>query len=157
MRWIRNELRGVFGVRSKHVIYDIGTEFLYQTCFGHNSTQKASPEELQVGIFTKLSEYSEFAIKTRFPKIGFFAQKAPTGIFNDLFLIYITANTLSFHSIWFHLILFILWLVYIIIICLFHFIVFTPVHNRERFTLVHNRERFTPIHNWAKTDGGTPL
>ena len=24
---------------SKHVIYDIGTEILYQTCFGHNSTQ----------------------------------------------------------------------------------------------------------------------
>ena len=70
-------------------IYDIGTEILYQTCFGHNSTQKASPEELQVGIFTKLSEYSEFAIKTRFPKIGFFAQKAPARIFNDSFLIYI--------------------------------------------------------------------
>ena len=80
-------------------IYDIGTEILYQTCFGHNSTQKASPEELQVGIFTKLSEYSEFAIKTRFPKIGVFAQKAPAGIFNDLLLIYITANTFSFHSI----------------------------------------------------------
>ena len=69
----------------------------------HNSTQKASPEELQVGIFTKLSEYSEFAIKTRFPKIGIFAQKAPAGIFNDLFLIYITANT--FHFILFDFIL----------------------------------------------------
>ena len=50
-----------------------------QTCFGHNSTQKASPEELQVGIFTKLSEYCEFAIKRRFSKIGFFAQKATSG------------------------------------------------------------------------------
>ena len=73
-------------VKGTH-IYDIGTEILYQTCFGHISTQKASREELQVGIFTKLSEYSEFAIKTRFPKIGIFAQKAPAGIFNDSFLI----------------------------------------------------------------------
>ena len=30
---------------SKHVIYDIGTEILCETCFVHNSTQKASPEE----------------------------------------------------------------------------------------------------------------
>ena len=33
-------------------IYDIGTEILYKTCFDNNSTQKASPEELQVRIFT---------------------------------------------------------------------------------------------------------
>ena len=33
-------------------IYDIGTEILYKTCFVNNSTQKASPEELQVRIFT---------------------------------------------------------------------------------------------------------
>ena len=69
-------------------IYDIGTEILYQTCFGHNSTQKASPEELQVGIFTNFSVDSESAIKTRCSKIGLFAQKAPAGIFNDSFLIY---------------------------------------------------------------------
>ena len=39
---------------SKHVKYDIGTEILYETCFVHNSTQKASPEKrspLSVYIF----------------------------------------------------------------------------------------------------------
>ena len=30
---------------SKHVIYDIGTEILYESCFVHDSTQKASPEK----------------------------------------------------------------------------------------------------------------
>ena len=54
-------------------IYDIGTEILYKTCFVNNSTQKASPEELQVRIFTnfnfaKIRTYSssvayEFNIK----------------------------------------------------------------------------------------------
>ena len=39
---------------SNHEIYDIGTEILYETCFVYNSTQKASLEELQVRIFTKL-------------------------------------------------------------------------------------------------------
>ena len=34
-------------------VYDLGTEILYETCFVNNSTQKASPEELQVRIFTK--------------------------------------------------------------------------------------------------------
>ena len=63
--------------------YDIGTEILCQTCFGHNSTQKASPEELQVGIFANFSVDSESAIKTKCSKIGLFAQKAPAGIFND--------------------------------------------------------------------------
>ena len=66
-------------------IYDIGTEILYQTCFGHNSTQKASPEELQVRIFTKFSVDSESAIKTRCSKIGIFAQKAPAGILREPF------------------------------------------------------------------------
>ena len=31
-------------IKGTHIyiyIYDIGTEILYQTCFGHNSTQKA--------------------------------------------------------------------------------------------------------------------
>ena len=37
---------------SQNEIYDIGTEILYKTCFVNNSTQKASPEELQVRIFT---------------------------------------------------------------------------------------------------------
>jgi len=41
---------------SKHVMYDIGTEILYETCFVHNSTQKASPEKrspLLVYIFLR--------------------------------------------------------------------------------------------------------
>ena len=66
-------------------IYDIGTEILYQTCFGHNSTQKASPEELQVRIFTKFSVDSKSAIKTRCSKIGIFAKKAPAGIIREPF------------------------------------------------------------------------
>ena len=37
---------------SQNEIYDIGTEILYKTCFVNKSTQKASPEELQVRIFT---------------------------------------------------------------------------------------------------------
>ena len=49
-------------------IYDIGTEILCKTCFGHNSTQKASPEELQVRIFTNFSVDSESAIKIRISK-----------------------------------------------------------------------------------------
>ena len=36
------------------IAYDLGTEILYETCFVYNLTQKASPEELQVRIFTKL-------------------------------------------------------------------------------------------------------
>ena len=41
---------------SKHVIYDIETEILYETCFVHNSTQKVSPEKrspLLVSIFLR--------------------------------------------------------------------------------------------------------
>ena len=44
----------MFFINLEHEIYDIGTKILYETCFVHNSTQKASPEELQVRIFTKL-------------------------------------------------------------------------------------------------------
>ena len=51
---------------SKYVIYDIGTEILYETCFVHNSTQKASPEELQVRIVTIFCVDSESNVKTRF-------------------------------------------------------------------------------------------
>ena len=76
-------------------IYDIGTEILYQTCFGHNSTQKASPEELQVRIFTKFSVDSESAIKIRFSKIGIFAQKAPAGILREPFYKYSKEKNLA--------------------------------------------------------------
>ena len=41
---------------SEHVIYDIGTEIIYETCFVHNSAQKASPEKrspLLVYIFLR--------------------------------------------------------------------------------------------------------
>ena len=48
--WIRRYI----GIAMQSELYDIGTEILYETCFVHNSTQKASPEELQVRIFTKL-------------------------------------------------------------------------------------------------------
>ena len=39
-------------VEGRIFLYDLGTETLYKTCFVNNSTQKASPEELQVRIFT---------------------------------------------------------------------------------------------------------
>ena len=45
---------------SNHEIYDIGTKILYETCFVHNSTQKASPEELQVRIVMNCCLESEF-------------------------------------------------------------------------------------------------
>ena len=45
-------------------IYDIGTQILYETCFSHNSTQKAPKEELLVRILTKFCVDSESAIKT---------------------------------------------------------------------------------------------
>ena len=35
--------------------YDLGTEILYEICFVYNSTQKASPEELLVRIFTNFN------------------------------------------------------------------------------------------------------
>ena len=35
--------------------HDLGTEFLYEICFVYNSTQKASPEELLVRIFTNFN------------------------------------------------------------------------------------------------------
>ena len=40
---------------SQNEIYDIGTEILCKTCFVNNSTQKASPEELLVRIFTNFN------------------------------------------------------------------------------------------------------
>ena len=47
-------------------IYDIGTEILCQTCFGHNSTQKERRSTFFIGIFTELSVDCESAIETRF-------------------------------------------------------------------------------------------
>ena len=51
---------------SKHVIYDIGTEILYKTCFGHNSTQNERTSMIFGRIFTEFYVDSEFAIKTIF-------------------------------------------------------------------------------------------
>ena len=50
---------------SKHVIYDIGTEILYKTCFGHNSTQNERKSMIFGRIFTEFDVDSESAIKTR--------------------------------------------------------------------------------------------
>ena len=47
-------------------IYDIGTEILYETCFGHNSTQNERKSMIFSGIFTEFSVHCESAIKTRF-------------------------------------------------------------------------------------------
>ena len=55
---------------SNHELYDIETELLYETCFVHNSTQKASQEELQVRIVTICcidASFLYFNVKTRFP------------------------------------------------------------------------------------------
>ena len=58
-----------------YFLYVLGAEILYKTCFVNNSTQKASPEELQVRIstnfnFVKIRTYSssvdsDFNIKER--------------------------------------------------------------------------------------------
>ena len=40
--WIRGyRFRKSLHFNLEHEIYDIGTEILYETCFGHNSTQNA--------------------------------------------------------------------------------------------------------------------
>ena len=51
---------------SKHVIYDIGTEILCKTCFGHNSTQNGRTSMIPVRICTAFCLDSESDIKTRF-------------------------------------------------------------------------------------------
>ena len=51
---------------SKPVIYDIGTEILCKTCFGHNSTQNERKSTIFGRIFTEFYVDSESAIKTRF-------------------------------------------------------------------------------------------
>ena len=50
----------------EHEIYDIGTEILYETCFGHNSTQNAPKSMIPVRVCIVFCVDSESAIKTRF-------------------------------------------------------------------------------------------
>ena len=47
-------------------IYGIGAEILYETCFGHNSTQNAPKSMIPVRVCTVFCVDSESAIKTRF-------------------------------------------------------------------------------------------
>ena len=51
---------------SQSEIYDIGTEILCKTCFGHNSTQNERKSTIFSGIFTEFFVHCESAIKTRF-------------------------------------------------------------------------------------------
>ena len=53
-------------INLKHVIYDIGTEILCKTCFGHNSTQNERKSMIFSGSCTEFYVYCESAIKTRF-------------------------------------------------------------------------------------------
>ena len=53
-------------INLEHEIYDIGTEILYETCFGHNSTQNAPKSMIPVRVCTIFCVDSESAIKTRF-------------------------------------------------------------------------------------------
>ena len=67
---------------SKHVIYDIGTEILCKTCFGHNSMQNERTSTIVGWIFIEFCVDSKFSIKTRFEallRIWPSAQKAPAG------------------------------------------------------------------------------
>ena len=51
---------------SQREIDDIGTEILYKTCFGHNSTQNERISTIFGRIFTEFYVDSESGIKTRF-------------------------------------------------------------------------------------------
>ena len=53
-------------INLKHVIYDIGTEILCKTCFGHNSTQNERKSMIFSGSCTEFYVHCESAIKTRF-------------------------------------------------------------------------------------------
>ena len=53
-------------INPEHVIYDIGTEILCKTCFGHNSTQNAPKSINPVRFYTVFCVDSESAIKIRF-------------------------------------------------------------------------------------------
>ena len=52
-------------INLKHVIYDIGTEILYKTCFGHNSTHNERKSKIFNGCCTEFYVHCESAIKTR--------------------------------------------------------------------------------------------
>ena len=41
--------------------YDLGTEILYEICFVYNSTQKASPEELQLRIKGRMQTFGRMS------------------------------------------------------------------------------------------------
>ena len=43
-------------INLEHEIYDIGTEILYETCFGHNSTQNA-PKSMIPGRIKKSTTF----------------------------------------------------------------------------------------------------
>ena len=47
-------------------LYDIATEILCKTCFGHNSTQNAPKSMIPVRVCTDFCVDAESAIKTRF-------------------------------------------------------------------------------------------
>ena len=51
-------------------IYDIGTEILCKTCFGHNSTQNAPKSINPVRFYTVFYVDSESGIKTRLKAIS---------------------------------------------------------------------------------------
>ena len=46
----------MFFINLEHEIYDIGTEILYETCFGHNSTQNA-PKSMIPGRIKKSTTF----------------------------------------------------------------------------------------------------
>ena len=52
--------------RRPTLIYDIGTEILCKTCFGHNSTQNERKSTIFGRIFTEFHVHSESGIKIRF-------------------------------------------------------------------------------------------
>ena len=53
-------------INLKHVIYDIWTEILCKTCFGHNSTQNERTSTMFNGFCTELCIHCDSAIKTKF-------------------------------------------------------------------------------------------
>ena len=59
-------VRTIVFMISKNTIPYIGTEILYETCDGHNSTQNAPKSMIPVRVCTDFCVDSESAIKTRF-------------------------------------------------------------------------------------------
>ena len=64
--YILNNVRTIVFMISKNTIPYIGTEILYETCDGHNSTQNAPKSMIPVRVCTDFCVDSESAIKTRF-------------------------------------------------------------------------------------------